>query len=136
GEEREEGEETTLLSKNFENSGQAGEKDFDIDVLLNPPEFPTWREEVRNFLKEKYFIQQVAKDQKMDYAEVSTLMQKFVYDKNLEGDFKNVPALKKHFKYWLPKHFQHRLNTKGMASAGFHECPPDFDYNSDNVNKW
>lgn len=117
--------------------GQA-DNSFDFKKLLNPPSFPTWRQDVKSFLSDEYFIQQQVKDKKIKYANVVCFMEKFVYDKNLEGDFKNVPALKKHFGYWYKKHIEHKNgnSNNGAMSSGFIEVPSDFDYDGENVVKW
>lgn len=134
-------EEVLIRNKNLKNKeniiGQA-EEDFDYKKLLNPKSFPTWREEVKNFLEDEYFIQQQAKDKKIKYGEIVAFMKTFVYDKNLEGDFKNVPALKKHFGYWYKKHIggTNGHSNSGAMSNGFIEVPMDFDYDGENVVKW
>jgi len=119
---------------NKDNNGKEGKeyseqvgKNFEFEKLLNPPLFPTWREEVSNFLGDEYFIQQQVKDKKIKYAEVVAHMKQFVYDKNLEGDFKNVKALKKHYGYWYIKHHENRNNQISQSKA-FIEVPTDLDY--------
>lgn len=132
------GKDSIPKSENFDSKKEAGQagNDFDFKKLLNPPSFPTWRKEVKDFLFDEYFIQHQAKDKKMKYAEVYELMTKFVYDKNLEGDFKNVAALKKHFGYWVKKHFEHKINSSSTMSNGFIDVPMDYNYKSENNVTW
>jgi len=111
-------------------------KDFDINFLLNPPSFPTWRKEVSDFLADEYFIQQFVKTKKLKYAHVVELMRKFVAELNLNGDFKKVSGIKVHFQNHYKKHYEKNGNNYGSISGGFIEMPQDFDYESENVVTW
>ena len=123
------------FTKNI-NTAVGGENDFDINFLLNPPSFPTWRKEVSDFLADEYFIQQFVKTKKLKYAEVVGLMRNFVTDLNLNGDFKKVSAMKVHFKNHYKKHYENGIRNSGSLSNGYVEMPQDFDYESENVVTW
>jgi len=107
------------------------EAEFNFSELLNPPKFPNWRDEVKEFLHDEYLIQQWVKEKGLPYATVVGFMREFVVGLNLAGDFKKCSAIKVHFRNHYEKHYGSKVpvgKNQGSLSNAFIEVPKDFDY--------
>lgn len=103
--------------------------------IFNPPNFPNWRTDVNSFLKDEYLIQSYVKSKKLKYGQVVQIMRDFVVKVNLDGDFKNLAGLKKHFRNYYEKYFGEKVvANKSVLSNAFVEVPKDFDY--DSADNW
>ena len=90
----------------FENSEDYVSKLFDSGTIqLAPKEFPTWRQECKEFLLDKYQQAALRKETGLRDAELMQHKRDFLVRLNIECDFKNAAALKKHFANYLRKHF-------------------------------
>lgn len=124
------------IKEPLSNSASSVENDFDLKTLLNPPKFPTWRLEVKEFLADEYLIQEYVRNKKIPYAIVVGFMRDFVTGLNLKGDFKKYNALKIHFNHHYEKHHGNKIlkATNGSHSNAFIDVPDNLDY--DKMETW
>lgn len=112
---------------------QVGNENF-IEHILNPDSFPTWRAECSAFLKDDYFKSNFSRNKTLPIANVEELMRNFVVKLNLENQFKNTAALKKHFVNHYEKHLNGKVYSAFSHSAAFIDVPDNLDY--DKMDTW
>ncbi len=110
----------------FKPNNASGES-FELKNILNPIEFPTWRDECKKFMNDGYFKNSFSKSESLPLANVEKFMSEFLVDVNLRGLFKDCAGLKSHFKNYYPKHFKPQQNGMSL-SKGFLDIPDNIDY--------
>lgn len=88
-------------------------------IASNPPGFPNWRSDCQAFLKDAYQHKALVKETGLGDAEIAKHKMDFLARLNVESDFKNLPALKKHFVNYIRKHVS--ANAVRGKSSAFHE---------------
>lgn len=111
---------------------QVGSNDF--EEILNPTSFPTWRAECSSFLKDEYYKVNFSRNKSIPLGNVEELMRNFVLKLNLENDFKNTAALKKHFVHHYSKHIEGKVYNGFSNSKAFIDIPDNQDY--EKMEKW
>lgn len=100
--------------------------------IHSPKEFPNWGIEVSKFLKDELFKKSFCSAKHIEYSDLEKKMSDFVVNLNLKQDYKDVPALKRHFTNYHKKHFENVKKIEG--SKGFIEVPQNIDYEKE--AKW
>ena len=104
--------------------------DLEKKSIYSPPSFPNWGLYVSEFLKDEIFKKSFCKAKNLEYIKVQELMTDFVVNLNLKLDYKDVPALKRHFTNHYKKHYENKETVNGSLSKGFIEVPKDIDYST------
>jgi hypothetical protein len=122
--------------ENINYSDKIGKNEnFEKNEILNPESFPTWRDECAKFLKDEYFKKTFIKNQGVELPVLEELMKEFVIKLNLENDFKNTAALKKHFTNHYMKHKNGKATYTAFSNANsIIDVDEDMDY--DNMQTW
>ena len=113
--------------------GEEGEK-----LLKHKDEPENWRLEVSRFLVDAKFKFDFCAAKKINIIDLEKRMNDFVIDLNLKMDYKDAPALKRHF----INHYRKHVEQAGIGVKDFKKEqtafiePPSIDFDSENIVRW
>lgn len=113
--------------------GKEGEK-----LLKHKDEPENWRLEVSRFLVDAKFKFDFCAAKKINIIDLEKRMNDFVIDLNLKMDYKDAPALKRHF----INHYRKHVEQSGVGMKDFKKEqtafiePPSIDFDSENIVRW
>lgn len=113
--------------------GEEGEK-----LLKHKDEPENWRLEVSRFLVDAKFKFDFCAAKKINVIDLEKRMNDFVIDLNLKMDYKDAPAMKRHF----INHYRKHVEQAGIGVKDFKKEqtafiePPSIDFDSENIVRW
>lgn len=116
------------------------EEEEEKEIIHEPPKLlkakdepDYWRPSVALFLNDALYKNSFCKGKNILLPYLETLMSEFVINLNLKMDYKDVPALKRHFTNHYNKHHKNKPPDNYQSKAT-HEVPSGIDYEHPDFN--